>query len=395
MNRRAFLGTAAAAPALATAAAVAAVGKPPADYPGARQDYFVEPDEIPPFWITWPEDVFAFLDKTVRKGNVVTIGNTAGGRPIRAVIYGEKPRREGTTTFSGSLGFRDVRAYRGPDYASKVFMGMGSVHGGEFEGIAGIVNLVSALETGRDLMGNEWPEIGAAAERLDRIILVPVVNVDGRTRIPLRMMRHWGRDHTTHEYLNTGGKKDGTLLGWPDCKEFIPLDFSQVGFPGGYPNDAGVNVQHDDFLGRQQPETRALMGLTARERPDVVLNMHTGTQFIEMLRPFSEPALQPVFDALFRQVHGRLAREGLQSSGDVAQRSNPERRKMSVYNLDTALNLNCGGLSITVESPSHNYSTGKRNGEEFTHTPEMIVRAHLLTHAEAMGFVAESGGRST
>ena len=78
-------------------------------------------------------------------------------------------------------------------------------------------------------------------------------------------MRHRGADHTVAEYFNTGGQPDGSLIGWPDCKEFIPLDFSATQFPGGYPNDAGVNVQHDDFFGRPQPETRALLDLAAED----------------------------------------------------------------------------------------------------------------------------------
>jgi hypothetical protein len=32
-------------------------------------------------------------------------------------------------------------------------MGMACVHGGEFEGIVGVVNLLSVLETGKDLRG--------------------------------------------------------------------------------------------------------------------------------------------------------------------------------------------------------------------------------------------------
>ena len=34
-----------------------------------------------------------------------------------------------------------------------------AVHGGEFEGIVGMVNLISVIETGKDLRGREWPGI--------------------------------------------------------------------------------------------------------------------------------------------------------------------------------------------------------------------------------------------
>ena len=182
-------------------------------------------------------------------------------------FYGRPRVGKGTTTFSGSLGYGDVRAWLGPDYARKVYLAMASVHGGEFEGIVGIVNLIAVLETGADLRGRAWPGITAAAAALDRIILIPILNADGRSRVPIRMGVHRGTDHTVAEYFNTGGQPDGSLIGWPDCKEFIPLDFSATQFPGGYPNDAGVNVQHDDFFGRPQPETRAPAGPGRRGAP--------------------------------------------------------------------------------------------------------------------------------
>ncbi len=244
-------------------------GAPAAPQPGGRDglqrkrsgfsvppDYLREPDRIPDFWVSAYAEVVRFLDGRVRKGTVREVGRSAGGRPIQAVVYG-RPRADlGTTTFSGALGYGDVRAWLGPDYARKVYLAVASVHGGEFEGIVGIVNLIAALETGADLRGRTWPGITAAASALDRLILIPIVNADGRSRVPLRMGVHRGTDHTVAEYFNTGGHLDGSLIGWPDCKEFIPIDFERTQFPGGYPNDAGVNVQHDDFFGRPQPETR-------------------------------------------------------------------------------------------------------------------------------------------
>jgi hypothetical protein len=273
-------------------------------------------------------------------------------------------------------------------------MGMASVHGGEFEGIAGMVNLLSTLETGKDLRGKEWPEITAAAKALDRIILIPITNVDGRTRVPLRMGRHRGEDETVPEYFNTGGWPDGKIIGWPDCKQFIPLDFTRTQFPGGYPNDAGVNIQHDDFFGRRQPETEALFELTARERPDLILNMHTGAVFPLMHRPLAEPALTPVFEALFRRVQARLSAENLQASDDPDKEGDPARVKTpSPYNLDTALNLHCGALSVVIESPSHAASKAKRAGKPVIFTPDNLVDAQLLCHQEAMKFLVETGGR--
>jgi hypothetical protein len=356
-------------------------------------DYLREPETIPGFWVSSYVDVGRFLDASVKKGKVRTIGQSAGGRPIRAVVYGRARGGKGTTTFSGSLGYRDFRAWVGPDYAKKVYLGMASVHGGEFEGIVGIVNLIAVLETGADLRGRAWPGTRAAAESLDRIILIPILNVDGRSRVPIRMGVHRGTDETIPEYLNTGGWPDRSLLGWPGCKEFIPLDFARTQFPGGYPNDAGVNVQHDDFLGRPQPETRALLDLVAEERPDLTMNMHTGATFMEPLRSFLEPALTPAFEGLYRRIKTTLTRAGLQATDDAVIEADPARQRISVFNLDSALNLQCGSLSVLVESPSHAFSKALRKDQPFVHTPDHLLDAQLHCHQEAMGYLAETGGR--
>lgn len=359
-----------------------------------RPDYLGEPERIPEFWAGSFDEVQRFLDTRVRKGTVQTIGTSAGRRPIRAVFYGKPRAGKGTSTFSGSLGFGDVTAYRGPDHDLKVYMGIAGVHGGEFEGMVGVVNLISILETGKDLRGTAWPAIASAAAALDRIVLIPITNVDGRARIPLRMMRHRGTDHQIHEYFNTGAKPDGTIIGWPQCKQNIPLDFSATQFPGGYPNDAGVNIQHDDFFGARQPETQALFDLTARERPDMILNMHTGATYMHPLRSFIEPALMPQFEAVYRRIMTGLTEAGQQQTSDPARHSDPSRERLSVFNLDSALNMHCGALPVLVESPSHNFSTAKKDDKPYFHTPENLLDAQLVCHREAMQFLAETGGRS-
>jgi hypothetical protein len=90
----------------------------------------------------------------------------------------------------------------------------------------------------------------------------------------------------------------------------------------------------------------------------------------------------------------RLTREGLQRTGDPAKESDPARERLSVFNLDTALNLHCGALSMLVESPAHDFSTAVKDGKPFLHTPDLLVTAQLITHQEAMKFLAETGGRA-
>ncbi len=358
------------------------------------KDYLREAEKIPSFWISSYDDVSNFLTKIVRKGKVEVIGTSAGGRPVRAVLYGNPRQGKGTTTFSGSLGFGDVRAYRGPDHDKTVYMGMASVHGGEFEGIVGMVNLISVIETGKDLRGREWPGISAIVSRIDRLILIPIVNPDGRVRIPLRMELFRGTDFTVAEYLNTGGNAEGKITGWPQIKEFIPMDFSKPGFPGGYPNDAGVNIQHDDFFGKRQPETQALFDLTEREKPDLIINLHTGAVYMRMDRPLGEPALHQAFDTLFRYVHSELGLKGLQYSKDPKIAGDPGLATSGVYNIDGALNFHCGALSVVVESPSHSFDGLNEEGKPAGQTPDMLLDAQLICHQQAMKFLAETGGRS-
>lgn len=354
--------------------------------------YLQEREDIPPFWITSVDDVTDFLYKIVKKGRIEVIGKSAGGRLIRSVSYGNPRQGEGTSTFSGSLGFRDIKAYRGPDHEKTVYLGLAAVHGGEFEGIVGMVNLIAVIETGKDLRGKEWPEIVELVNQLDRLILIPIVNPDGRARIPLRMEQYQETDYTVHEFLNTGGFPDGTIIGWPQVKEFIPRDFGTPGFPGGYPNDAGVNIQHDDFFGNRQPETRMLFDLCERERPDLIINMHTGAVYMNLHRPFSESVLTPVFDSLYAYVHTRLTREGLQHPG--TSKIDPSKVRQGIFNLDGALNLHCGALSVVVESPSHSFSEKNQDGTPALHTPDMLLDAQLICHQEAMRFLSESGGRA-
>ena len=123
------------------------------------------------------------------------------------------------------------------------------------------------------------------------------------------------------------------------------------------------------------------------------MNMHTGATFIHPLRSVIEPALTPTFDALYRRLLTKLTAAGLQASEDASVEANPVRERPSVFNLDSALNLHCGALSVLVESPSHTFSTAKRKGRPFLHTPDQLLDAQLICHQEAMGFLGETGGR--
>src|SRR5262249_44021915 len=173
------------------------------------------PSDSPSSWRAHTLNAEAFMRFHARSGRSRPARRSAAYPLMRAGRYGRPRAGKGTTTFSGSIGYGDVRAWLGPDYSRKVYLGMAAVHGGEFEGIVGIVNLIAVLETGADLRGRAWPGITAAASALDRMLLIPILNVDGRSRVPLRMGVYRGSDHTVSEYFNTGRHPHRSLIGWP------------------------------------------------------------------------------------------------------------------------------------------------------------------------------------
>jgi predicted deacylase len=154
---------------------------------------------------------------------------------------------------------------------------------------------------------------------------------------------------------------------------------------------------HDDFFGARQPETQALFDLAARERPDLILNLHTGagseSYYTRMLRPVAEEVLTPAFNGLYRAVQTGLTHAGLQGSSDPAIEADPARAPKNVFNLDTALDFHCGALSVVVETPSHGYAGKDRQGGEVRQSADQLLDAQLIVQQEAMKYLVSAGGR--
>ena len=366
-------------------------------------EYLEERADIPPFWVATTTEIENYIKTNVRKGQWEMLGRSAGGRPIYAVTYGSARQGSGTSTYSGASSVKKIAAYRGPDNDRKVYMSIAGVHGFELEGIVGSMNLISVLETGRDLNGTEWPEISSMLDSLDRIIIVPLCNPDGRDRLPIRMEKFRGHEPDAfhvHEYLNTGGRDGGKLIGWPDCKEWVPMPFDRFEFPGTYPNDNGYNLMHDNFFGQVQPENRIILDLAEREKPDIIMNMHTGVSrdnyFMEMLAPtvgaFS-PMLLNVWQDLYTYVHTELTLKGLKKTMDPEKET--RRRPVSgagAMNLSSVLSFHCGALTVTIEDGSHGYTGIYDDGTPVDHNPLKILTSELTAHRASMQFLSRNGG---
>ncbi len=365
-------------------------------FPNMNRELARDRSDIPAWWQSSLGDRDAFIGGRVKKGELLTYGKSAGGRPLVAVAYGKPRADHGTTTANGALSYGDLRAWLGPDHGKKVALVFSAIHGGEFEGIVGTMNLLSVLETGADLVGRPQPALAAAVARLDRIIVIPIANPDGRARIPTRMLRFYGTSNRAAEYFNTGAWADGSLIGWPANKEFVPIDFARLQFAGGYFNDAGVNCQQDDFLGHPQPETRALLDLCASEKPDLALNLHTGASgdnyFMGMLHTDLSRSVEAAWAGLYRKSHTALAAAGLKSTTDPAVEANPSRVGPIGPNLDTAINLHAATLCVLVESPSHSFIGKRSDGSPTPADPLLLLDAHLVLFTATFDYLAETGG---
>lgn len=365
--------------------------------------YLDEREDIPAFWKATTSEVEDYLKNNVKKGSVSLLGTSAGGRPVYSVTYGLQRRGTGTATYSGASSVNKISAFRGEESDKKVYMVLSGVHGFELEGIVGSMNLISVLETGKDLSGASWPELAALADSLDRIVILPLCNPDGRDRVPVRMEKFRGHAPDAfhvHEYLNTGGREGGKLIGWPACKEWVPIPFDKFEFPGSYPNDNGYNLMHDDFFGNMQPENRIIFGVASEEKPDIIMSMHTGVSrndyFMEMLQPSAAvypPMLFNVWRDFFTQVHTALTLKGLKKTMDVEKETTPKPKKKSgCLNMTGALAFHCGALSVTVEAPSHGYAGVYDDGTPVQVSPEKSLAEQLTAHQAAMEFLNRKGG---
>lgn len=229
--------------------------------------------QIPKYWKGNLEDIENVLKK-VKKGNVRVLCKSPGNRPVYLVEYGKKNQWTRTANLCSALNAGSVKYYAdktAPDCRPCVLL-VGATHGGEWESIVAINNLISLLETGTDLAGNRYDAVAEAAEGIN-LLLIPCLNPDGRARIPLETMA--GQTFEKFRYYCQGTWKDGSLCGWPNCMKVHPIK-EESGFLGGYFNDDGVNILRDNPFLPMAEETKALLGLADAYVPDLTIHLHGG-----------------------------------------------------------------------------------------------------------------------
>jgi hypothetical protein len=295
----------------------------------------------PSFWKSRLADVLDVLGN-VSKGQVMSVGESWGRRPLLAVSYGKADNYKRSANFGAAAYARHPEAFCKRDPGAKpVLMILGPVHGGEMEGVAGCLNLVKVLETGTDFRGKAWPGITNNAARL-RVVILPLSNPDGRERLPFDS--YMGKTAEYMHQYSQGTHKDGSDWGWPTMAERHPM-VGDVGFLGACFNDGGVNVYNDCFFSPMAPETRAIFDLAIKEAPDFIVNVHSHEMPAELLRTYMVPPALVEWTSKVQAMYAeRMKQRGLPFT--------PPRETMSgAFELVDALYHATGAVSMVFEGP--------------------------------------------
>ena len=330
---------------------------------------------LPIYWRSTIQDLDEAL-KLVKRGVVTMAGESAGKRPIYRVEYGKSNVKLGRANLSSALGAHDVRFYAdktGEDYVPTLFLS-GSVHGGEFEGTMAILNLIKIMETGTDYAGREHPELLSLMEKI-HLVLIPIANPDGRSRIPHRSVV--GMTFDEFRYYDQGTWKSGELCGWPGCKSIHPIK-EECEFLGGYFNDDGVNMMHEDFFGEISNESKILIDVCRKEVPDLSIQLHGGTNCICTLLP-NEYGSQENLERCMKLSNA--VKVTLEENG-IPYKVSGVGVISSAFGLKGAMHHVCGEPVLTFES-----NQGLLDCGAACYTYDEIYRSHMLLFEESAKYV--------
>ena len=300
---------------------------------------------IPEFWKSELSEIDEVV-LSVKKGKVTTV-KSAGGRPIYLIEYGKRNEFKRQANYSSACGAGNLKSYAdktGEDVRPTVFL-VGAIHGGEVEGTCALLNLISMLETGKDLSGKENITFSKTADEVN-FLIIPCANPDGRARFPKKSAVGMTTDE--FRYYAQGTWKNGLLAGWPDCKKVHPIK-NAADYLGAYYNDDGVNMMHDNFSFLMAEETKLLLEIADRFAPDITVLLHgcAGARS-ELLMP--------------KAVHKHFKDEAYRFSKELTERCAEKDISLTLsaplygddepihsYNLVSAITNTCGELCTVYE----------------------------------------------
>lgn len=347
---------------------------------------------IPDYWLSLPENSADFLS-SIKKGRIVEIGRSAGGRPIIAIEYGEKEKiitesdQLSSSIAATAASTADPTMVFPPAFfgtqrrKNPVIIFQGALHGNEYTGTVASLNLCSILETGTDLRGTRWDKLKDAAEKC-RIIVIPWLNPDGAARS--LFASYVGLPGALVSMLTQGVFKDGKPLGYPVTTGY-PLKVDDFSYLGAYFNDSGFNLQYDFCSCERQPETLAWMRYYLAERPDCVINWHcNGGSMITEPEGSLPAGYQHLNSYIAGTVQRRLRREGLQL-GRLSWQHLPGKM---ILNQNASIYHVCGALPLCIEMP-----TGAIYPNTPLYTHEQILDTGLYAIEEIIDCGLDDGFR--
>ncbi|MCK9478596.1 MAG: hypothetical protein M0R40_03725 [Firmicutes bacterium] len=335
----------------------------------------MQQNNLPEYWRTELDDIDATL-ANIKKGVAKEVCKSPGGRAVHKVFYGKKNNLGRTANLSSALGAKDINCYGDKtqeDYRPTLFL-VGCVHGGEFEGTAALLNLINIIEKGVDFAGKPNSFFEKIINSVN-FIIIPCANPDGRARVPFESMV--GKSYEQLRYYNQGTWRDGTLCGWPGCKKVHPMKRESVGFLGGYFNDDGINLMHDDFFLKSANETETLLKTADRYAPDFTILLHGGANSVNhILKPAYAPEhIKERILLLEQKLEKRCNAAGAFFKVSPLDRYE-NRIPPASFNLTSALYHISGMPSITYET-----NQGLSYGElRLSH--EDIYRQHMFLFEE-------------
>jgi hypothetical protein len=307
----------------------------------------------PEFWQVRPDEVIKAC-KAVRNGKVEVVAKTPLGYPVYAVFFGEFNEAVPQTNWSAGNSSTTKDAYIGDAPKDRqTILFVAGVHGSEPENVAAAVNMISLLDTGKDLLGREDKEFLELASKY-RIIIMPCVNMDGRLISPDHFRN---QPYEVFRAASQGTWKDGSLIGWKGSKMWFPLPLDKVSYPGGYPNSKGYNIQHDACPGDiRTDEAKAVLRIMARWRVDFMLNGHSCQYAPFLIYPsqVETAAHEKRADELCRKVNTAFFEAGLRPDNKQGG------KHTTTINITNLTNWCSGGLGITLEN---NHSCYDANGK--------------------------------
>lgn len=307
------------------------------------------PDRSLPGW--WIGDVkgLALRFESLKRGKATVLAATPGNRPLHLIAYGDKEPVAHNANFNSAIGAHEPTAYMDKATRKKpVVLFVGPVHGHEVEALAGLVNLIQVMETGKDLRDRDQQRLRQLGERC-RLLIIPAGNPDGIARFEPRALH--GMEGDDIRFWGQGTWKDDTLCGWPQVKRQHPMVGDNVGFLGCYFNNAGINPMHDEFFAPMGPEAPAILKVAHEEGPDLAVSLHSHESSPAVLRPaYVTTEIQEDIRSLAKECYALLAERKLPHGGLFEVRPEGGERP-SPFNLTSALYHVSGAGAFTFECP--------------------------------------------